>query len=134
MNYCKINGKAWDVIVSDITETFNITHSENAGRTIADGAEMLLDPLGTFFSHSVTFARIPGYEKEFDELFDFLSKPRSKGLRVELAHGQKTLAYDAYISTGSRSVKRIHFSDTETTVFWTAFSANFTPMKAQVLP
>lgn len=132
MDYVKIGGRDWDVLVTEISESFNILYSDNTGRTIAVGARMRLDPLGTFFGHRVTFRRKQGYEAEYDRFFDYVSVPRYDGIPVEIVHNQTVLKYDAYISTGERGLKRI---DTKTNkVYWDSFSLNIVPMEAQVLP
>ena len=66
MEYVKIGGRVWDVLVTEISENFNILYSENTGRTMSVGARMTLDPLGTFFGHKITFQRKQGNEKEYD--------------------------------------------------------------------
>lgn len=132
MEYVKIGGKVWDVLVTEISESFSILYSENTGRTMSQGAGMTLDPLGTFFNHKVTFQRKQGFEKQYDDLFDFVSIPRYDGIDVEIVHNQTTLKYKAYISQGERALKRI---DTKTgKVYWDKFSLNIVPMSAQVLP
>lgn len=132
MEYVKIGGKVWDVLVTEITESFSILYSENTGRTMSQGAGMTLDPLGTFFNYKVTFQRKQGYEKAYDDLFDFVSIPRYDGIDVEIVHNQTTLKYKAYISQGERALKRI---DPKTNkVYWDKFTLNIVPMSAQVLP
>ena len=132
MENVKIGGKVWDVLVTEISENFNILYSENTGRTMSVGARMTLDPLGTFFGHKITFQRKQGNEKEYDTFFEFVSNPRYDGIPVEIVHGQTTLVYDAYISQGERTLKRI---DPKTNkVYWDKFSLNIVPMEAQVLP
>lgn len=130
--WVKIGGKAWNVRVLEIEESFNILYTEKTGRTLAPGAPMTLDPLGTFYGHKVTFARRQGAYSEFDDLYDFLSKPRYSGITVDIVHGQSTLNYKAYVSSGSRSVKQIN--DKSNVVLWDTFQADFVPMKAQVIP
>lgn len=132
MKWLKIDGREWDVKVLAISENFNILYSENTGRTMSQGARMTLDPLGTFYGHKVTVARKKGEISEFDNLFDFISQPRYNGIKVEAVHGQSTIAYDAYISTGERKVVRIDGA-TET-VYYDAFDINIVPMEAQVKP
>ena len=107
MEWLKIGGKEWNVNVLSISENFTILYTGNTGRTISVGARMTLDPLGTFFGHKVTVGRRKDDFDEFDELFDFISKPRFDGVEIEIVHGQKTISYDAYISSGERKVKRI---------------------------
>lgn len=132
MDYCKINGKQYNAIVTEISENFNILYSENTGRTMSQGARMTLDPLGTFYGHKVKFQRKSGFETEYDELYDYVSTPRYDGIPVEMIHNQKTIKYDAYISSGERALKRI---DAKTgKVYWGEFSLNIVPMEAQVLP
>ena len=132
MDYVKIGGKSYDVLVTELSENFNILYSENTGRTMSIGAKMTLDPLGTFFGHKITFKRKNGKEAEFDALFDYVSKPRFDGINVEIVHGQSTISYSAYISQGERALKRI---DEKTgKVYWDVFSVNIVPMEAQVTP
>ncbi len=132
MDYVKIGGRAYDVIVTELAENFNILYSENTGRTMSRGARMTLDPLGTFYGHKVTFQRKKGKESEYDRLFDYVSYPRYDGISVEIAHNQSVIKYDAYISSGERALKRV---DKRTgKVYWDKFSLNIIPMEAQVLP
>lgn len=130
MTIVKIDGKEYNALVTDIKEDFNILYSSNTGRTMAQGARMTLDPLGTFFGHNVTFARKPGYEDEYDALYAYLSVPRINGIAVEIVHNQKTIKYDAYVSKGSRSVQRIDAQSE--VVYWSSFTANIVPMEAQI--
>lgn len=131
MNYCKIGGKVWDVLVTAINESFEILYSSNTGRTLAEG-EMTLDPIGTFFNHKVTVQRKKGYERQYDDLYDYISIPRFSGIDVEIVHNQDSIKYKAYISKGSRDLKRIDL--TTNTVYWDALTLNIVPIKAQVLP
>ena len=134
MDFVKIGGVKWDVLVTEISESFNILYSENTGRTLDTGAPMVLDPLGTFFGYKVTFARKSGSEAAYDELFNFLSKPRSEGIEVNIIHGQALWdsPFLAYVSQGERTLKKI---DPKTRmVSWDKFTANIIPISAQIIP
>lgn len=131
MDYFKIDGRSYDVLVTAIEENFNILYSENTGRIMSQGARMILDPLGTFFGHKVTVKRRQGHEAEFDALYDYISRPRYDGLSVEIVHNQTTIKYDAYISNGARPIQSIAKNDV---VKWGELQLNIVPMEAQVIP
>ena len=131
MNFCKIGGRSYDVSVVSLEESFNILYSENTGRTM-DSAKMTLDPLGTFYGHKITFRKKIGYEREFDDLFEYVSSPRTEGIDVEIVHNQSTLKYKAYISNGTRQLKKIDINQEK--VYWGDLTLNIVPIEAQVLP
>jgi hypothetical protein len=131
VDWVKIGGREWNVKVIEIERNFNIMDTENAGRVIAQGA-MTLDRIGTFYGHKITFARDKATVSEFDSLWEYLSQPRNDGIMVELVYNQATINYMAYVSSGTQKLKRV---DPKTgLVYWDSFSANFIPMKAQVIP
>ena len=132
MDLVKIGGEVYDVFVDDISENFNILYSDNTERSVSKGARMVLDPLGTFYGHEITFRRKPGKENEFDRLFTYISKPRYDGINVEIVHNQTTLNYEAYISTGTRKLQR--YDEVNNKVYWSSFTVNIVPMEAQVIP
>jgi hypothetical protein len=132
MDYVKIGGKVWDVLVMEIEESFEQLYTDNTGRTLAPGAPLTLDTLGTFITHSVTFKRRKGMEAEFDALFDYLMQPRNVGFDVEMVHNQGTIKYKAYCSNGSRKIfnilKKLGL------VNWAPMTVKFIPIEAQVKP
>lgn len=132
MTVCKIDGVEYNVLITELSENFNILYSDNTGRTMSRAAKMTLDPLGTFYGHKIKIKRRQGYEAEYDALYNYISKPRYNGIPVEIVHNQTTISYDAYISSGERAIKRI---DRKTgKVYWDELSLNIVPMEAQVLP
>ncbi len=132
MDIVTLDGRNYDVVIKEITENFNILYSDNTGRTLAIGAPMTLDPLGTFIGHKVTFKRRNGKDAEYDELYQYTYQPRYNGMKVKLVHLQDYLEYDAYVSQGERKLERV---DPETgKKYWGEFSLNIVPMEAQVLP
>jgi hypothetical protein len=135
MNYFKVDGKSYNVVVTSLEESFEILYTENSGRTLASGAPMTLDPIGTFFGHKVTIKRKAGFETEYDELYLLLAQPRKvakteDALLFEVAHLQDAIAYYAYVSKGNRALNKI---DEKTgKVYWGELSLNIVPIEAQV--
>ena len=132
MDYVKIGGKAYDVIVTNIERNFEILQSSNAGATLAPGARETLDPLGTRIGHRITFKRKPGYEKEFDELWDFVIQPRFDGVWVDIVYNQDTLKYEARFVSGNQQLKKI--DPVTKKVYWGELVLNIVPIEAQVKP
>ncbi len=137
MDYFRVNGKSYNVVVTSLEESFEILYTENSGRTLAEGAPMTLDPIGAFFGHKITIKRKAGFETEYDELYLLLAQPRrveepEDALLFEVAHLQDTIAYRAYVSNGARAVIKI--DEKTNKVYWGELSLNIVPIKAQVLP
>ena len=147
-DWFKIDGQSFRVRVFEPKETFTILYSENTGRTLDVGAPMVLDPLGTFFNYELTVGKIKGEEEEFDRLWDYLSTPRSDPMLIALPKNRNTIwttkddngkevqGFYAYVSTGSRGIKRIIEDEDEhlKEVIYDSFAINIIATKAQVVP
>lgn len=131
-NWLEIDGRHFDVVVTKITEEATILYTENTGRTVATGAEMFLDPLGTFYNHKVSVKRNKDNIASFDKLYDYITQPRRYGMHIKAVHNQTTIEYDAYVSSASRTVRNI--DDKNKKVWWDAMDISIIAMKAQVTP
>lgn len=130
MNYCKINGQSFDVTVaiSDIEETFNVLDGSNAGRVMS--GRMIRDVIGTYIGHKITFFNGKS-NADFDALWDYLiSHSVDDYVNLEAADGQASLSYQAYYTSGTRSLR----SAADGTNVWDEIEINFIPMDAQVKP
>lgn len=131
-DWFEIDGRSFNVTVTEITETGTVLYSDNTGRTIAQGAPMTLDPLGTFYNYKVTVKRKGENLDEYDSLFTFVTQPRYKGYTIKIVHNQRTWQFEGYISTAERQVSKI--DDNNKKVYWKEMSLNIVAIKAQVLP
>nr|DAJ43866.1 MAG TPA: hypothetical protein [Caudoviricetes sp.] len=130
MNYCKINGQSFDVTVaiSDIEETFNVLDGSNAGRVMS--GRMIRDVIGTYIGHKITFFNGKN-NADFDALWDYLiAHSVDDYVNLEAADGQTSLSYQAYYTSGTRSLR----SAADGTNVWDEIEINFVPMDAQVKP
>lgn len=130
MNYCRINGQAFDVTVAilNIEETFNVLDGENAGRVMT--GRMVRDIIGTYIGHKVTFFSGKS-QKDFDALWDYLvAHSVDDSVQLEAADGQKSISYEAYYTSGTRTLK----SAADGVNVWDEIEINFVPMDAQVKP
>ena len=132
MDYVKIGGKSYDVIVTGIERKFEILQSSNAGTTLSPGAREVLDPLGTKIGHTIIFKRKPGHEKEFDELWDFVIQPRFDGVWVDIVYNQDTLNYEAKFDSGNQQLKKI--DPITKKVYWGELVLDIVPIEAQLKP
>nr|DAF15335.1 MAG TPA: hypothetical protein [Caudoviricetes sp.]DAG39379.1 MAG TPA: hypothetical protein [Caudoviricetes sp.]DAR04961.1 MAG TPA: hypothetical protein [Caudoviricetes sp.] len=130
MNYCKINGQSFDVTVaiSDIEETFNVLDGSNAGRVMS--GRMIRDVIGTYIGHKITFFNGKS-NADFDALWNYLiAHSVDDYVNLEAADGQTSLSYQAYYTSGTRSLR----SAADGTNVWDEIEINFVPMDAQVKP
>lgn len=132
MNLVEIDGKVYDVIVAAIERSPEIEQSENAGVTLAEGAEETLDPLGTRITYDVTFKRRSGHEEDFDLLWECVIKPYKTGIWVNIVYNQTTLKYKSKFSVSPQGVQK--FDKKTGKVYWGEMTVSCIPTKAQVLP
>lgn len=129
-NLCKINGVEFDVTVaiSTLEESFNVLDGENAGRVLS--GRMIRDVIGTYIGHVVTFFNGKSRE-DFDALWDYLIQHSvDESVMVELADGQSTISYEAYYTSGKRSLKKRENGVN----YWDEIQVSFVAMDAQVRP
>lgn len=102
----KIDGVSYDVDVwcDELEETFEKLSADTSGRT-QDGT-MYIDIIGTFYNYTLHIGRKTGTDlAQYDALFDALSAPKPFNT-VEFPHGQSTISFEAYITSGSRKLLR----------------------------
>lgn len=131
-NWIDIDGQRFNVSVTSIKQSGTILYSDNTGRTLAIGAPMTLDPLGTFYNYNITIKRNGDDVDDYDRLYDYIMKPRYSGMTITVPHNQGTITFEAYISAAEREIKRI--DDKGKKVYWKEMSLTITAMKAQVTP
>lgn len=127
---CKINDQEFDVTVaiSALEESFSVLDGDNVGRVLS--GRMVRDIIGTYIGHVVTF--FSGKNRaDFDRLWDYLIEHSvDDSVTVELADGQSTIQYEAYYTSGKRTLKKRE----DGVNYWDEIQVSFVPMDAQVKP
>lgn len=131
-NWLEIDGLNFNVVVTGITEEGTVLYSDKTGRTMAKGARMTLDPLGTFYGHKVTVKRKGNDVHSFDQLYNYVLTPVTNGFRIKAVHDQTTIEYDGYISSATRACKKI--DERNGRVYWDSMELNIVAMEAQIIP
>lgn len=130
VNYLRINKQPFDVTVaiSGIEESFSVLDGENAGRVMS--GKMVRDIIGTYIGHKVTFFN--GKDNAaFDVLWSYLvAHSVDDSVMLEAADGQKSISYEAYYTSGTRTLVTAADGVNQ----WNEIEVNFIPMDAQVKP
>lgn len=133
MNYVKINGISFDVgvAISAYEESFSVLDGDNAGRVMT--GRMIRDIIGTYIAHKVTFFSKGGEagNAAFDELWEYLKVHSvDDSVMLEAVDGQSQISYEAYYTTGTRSIKQVENGVN----YWDELQVSFVPMEAQITP
>lgn len=121
-----IDGVAYKVHIPNdgLQRNFEVLDGPNAGRI--QNASMIRDVLGTFYNYSLRIEPDGITPEEYDKLYDVLSSPVDKH-RITVPYGQKTLTFDAYVTSGSDNCNFISDGYQR----WTGLSINFIAIKPQ---
>lgn len=125
----KLNGRYYNVAITSLKRSQNITDGENAGRTKPPLAEMIRDIIGNFVSYTAVFEMKNGCENEYDDMIDTLSQP-VKYIPVVMPYGQGSLAFDAYVTKVEDELAS-NFGGVRR---WARCTVTFTPIRAQIRP
>lgn len=128
LTLCKIDGVSYDVLITAISESFNVVEGPNSGSALYRQRE-IRDLLGVKIGHTITFA--PDNDPDaFDALTDHLFSSVRPYVMLEVVHNQTVIAYEAAYSTGTRRVR--HIDDNNDIVYWDELTVDFRPMENQV--
>ncbi len=124
-----IDGKSFpSVHVVKLQRKFNIADGPLAGRNL-DGI-MIRDVMGTYFTYTLELWCNQMSQKEYEELYEVLNEPVDSH-KLILPYNQKTMAFDAYITSGEDELK--YMSETKGN-YWRGITCNFIAMKPYKRP
>lgn len=128
-SFFKVDGKYYNVGVSELKRSASVLDGENAGR-VKSGA-MIRDIIGTYYNYTVTLDPRNLSDGEYDSLYQTLTAPVDSH-DVVFPYGQSTLSFKAYVSGAEDTL--VKTDDVTGKNLWSGLSITFTAMKPQRLP
>ena len=122
-----IDGVTYNVEVKKLTRSFGIMDGQKAGRVLSGG--MVRDIIGTYFNYELEIDTSNLDHAEYAELYDRLSAPQDSHL-IEVPYNQSVQVFEAYVSSGSDSLKRKGVDG----VWWEGLKIKFVAMDPQRRP
>ena len=98
-NLFSLDGKYYNLRITEISRDGNILDGENAGRTLS--GLMDRDIIGTYYNYTITIDSSNCDKQEYDEFYELITSPDYESHDIIAPYGQKTLKFKAYISNVS---------------------------------
>lgn len=125
-NIFSIDGVELRVNVTKLERGFSVTDTENSGRL--QNYKMHRDVAGTFYNYTLEIEPDANYRADYDTFYDIISAPVPSH-RMVFPHNQETLEFEAYVTQGKDSLKRINGKN-----LWSGLSVYFVAMEPQRRP
>lgn len=128
-NFFKLNGKFYNVGITEMKRSASILDGENAGR-VRSGA-MTRDIIGTYYNYTVLIDTNELSESDYDELYQEITAPVDSH-SVTFPYGQSVLSFKAYVSNAEDSL--VQTKDVNGKNKWSGLTITFTAMSPQRKP
>lgn len=122
-----IDGKSYNVSVTDLQRKASVLDGENAGRVMS--GLMVRDIIGTYYNYSMTLDTRSLDFADYDALYELLTAPVDCH-SITVPYGQGTATFDAYISNADDVLKRMDGSRN----LWGDLQINFCGNGSQEVP
>ena len=93
-----VDGKYYNLRITEISRDGNILDGENAGRTLS--GLMDRDIIGTYYNYTITIDSSNCDRAEYDEFYEKITAPVEYH-NIIAPYGQRTISFKAYISNVS---------------------------------
>lgn len=121
-----IDGLSYNVQVMSLTRSFEVKDAIRASET-QDG-NIYRDPVGTYYSYSMTVREKDGDRNAFDAFWDVISKPTASHVCV-FPFNQTMLTQKMYVTSGSQPIERLY----EDGARWSDITVQFIAQAPKVL-
>lgn len=125
----QVSGRYYNVAITSVRRTHNITDGDNAGRTKPPRALMIRDVIGTFIPYTIAFETKQLSTNEYDAFVAALVQPVDF-VPVTLVYGQRSISFNAYIT----KVEDELVSNLNGVRRWGKLTVTFTPMEPNIRP
>lgn len=128
-NLVIIDGINYNIMIPEngIKRSFSIADTDNAGRLL--NGTMVRDIIGTYYNYNIMFETKYLSTAEYDDLYTKLSAPVDYHI-ITVPYGQETLTFQAYITSGSDTLRKVR----NNTNNWTGLSVDFIAISPQRTP
>lgn len=126
MKLFELDGREYDVWVTELTRNFTVQDTDKAGRTTA--GNMVRDIIGTYYNYTMTLDTSRLNVEEYGRFYDVISAPVDSHI-ITFPYNGETLTYEAYVSMGDDS-----FSKKSGSPEWSGLAVTFTAMRPQRRP
>ncbi|OUP59079.1 hypothetical protein [Butyricicoccus pullicaecorum] len=123
-----IDGQQYDLLVTSLERKATVKDGKNSTTTLS--GEYKRDVTGTYYDYSMEIEFRTEDASQYDSLYEVLTAPQNQAHSVTLPYGQRTITFDAYISTSSDKIKVKRNSVT----IWGGLSLEFKAIKPQRRP
>lgn len=123
-----IDGKEYDMFVTSLERKATIKDEKNSTTTLS--GEYKRDVVGTYYDYDMEIEFRKEDAEQYDSLYEVLTAPQNQAHSVTLPYGQRTMTFDAYISTSKDKIKTKRKSVT----IWGSLSLEFRAIKPQRRP
>lgn len=100
-----IDGVSYNVQVMSLTRSFEVKDAIQASKT--QGGSIYRNPVGTYYSYSMTVREKDGDRASFDAFWEAISRPVASHVCV-FPYNQTMLTQRMYITSGSQPIGRLY--------------------------
>ena len=122
-----IDGVYYDVVIPEdgIERSFQILDDDTAGRVLSGAMHRSI--IGTYYNYKITLGTSRMDKTSYDAMYEILSSPVESHVLV-VPYGQSTLTFDAYITSGTDTLKEMKSAGNT----WHGLTLNFIALEPQV--
>ena len=122
-----IDGKAYNVLVTSLTRSFEITEAK--GKKITQSGGVYRDLVGTYYHYQMTVMAKSEDRDGLDSFWEDISKPVNNHV-CEFPYNQETLSQTMYVESGAQSLSCIKDDGN----VWDEITIYFYAQKPKVIP